>query len=139
MGLQAEHTVHDRIVSFFLQKRHRKEIPLRLAHLARLVVQVVHMEPVTAPLVSQIALGLCDLVGVMRKNIVHAAAVDIHIFTQMLDADAGTLDMPSRVSHAPRTIPFERLILEFGLCKPQNEIIFVPLIDVLLHIVAHTD
>ena len=47
--------------------------------------------------------------------------------------------MPSRVSHAPRTIPFERLILEFGLCKPQNEIIFVPLIDVLLHIVAHTD
>ena len=38
VGLQAEHTVHDRIVSFFLQKRHRKEIPFRLAHLARLVV-----------------------------------------------------------------------------------------------------
>ena len=66
---------------------------------------MIHMEPVIAPLVSQVGFGLCDLIGVMRENIIHSATMNIHIFSKMLHADAGALDMPSRVSNAPRTIP----------------------------------
>jgi hypothetical protein len=46
------------------------------------------MEPVFAPLMSQIAFRLSDLIGMMRKNIVNAAAVDIDILTKMLHRDA---------------------------------------------------
>ena len=36
----------------------------------------------------QIGLALGNLVCVVRENIVHTAAVDIHLLTQMLHADA---------------------------------------------------
>ena len=39
-----------------------------------MVVQVLHMEPVTAPGMTQICFTLCDLVGMMREDIVDTAA-----------------------------------------------------------------
>ena len=44
----------------------------------------MHMEPVIAPLVTKIAFTLRDLVGVMRENVVHAAAVNVHILAEVL-------------------------------------------------------
>lgn len=73
---------------------------------------MVHMEPVVAPFMSNIRLGLCNLIGVMREDVVHTATVNIHILAEMLHTDAGALDVPSRVSNAPWAIPLQRLILK---------------------------
>ena len=97
------------------------------------------MEPVRAPFVSQIAFGLCNLVCMVWKNIIYSATVNIHILTQMFDSDAGALNMPSRISNPPRAVPLQCLILEFGFCKPENKIVFIPFIFIFLHIVTHAD
>ena len=49
---------------------------------------MLYMEPVIAPFMSEVALRLCDLIGVMWENIVHTATVDIHVLSKMLHADA---------------------------------------------------
>ena len=101
MALQAEQAVDDGIVALLLQQGHREELALRLGHLAGLRVQVMDMEPVIAPLVAEVGLGLGDLVRVMREGIVDAAAVDIQIFTEVLDADARAPRYASRDSRHP--------------------------------------
>ena len=100
---------------------------------------MLYMEPVFTPCMTKITFGLCDLVGMVWKNIIHAAAVDIYILTQMFHADAGTLNVPSRVADPPRAIPFECLILEFGFCKPEYKIIFIFLVHIFFYIIADTD
>ena len=52
------------------------------------IIQMMYMEPVIAPLMSQVGLTLCNFIGMMWENIIHATAVNIHIFTQMLHTDA---------------------------------------------------
>ena len=49
---------------------------------------MVDMEPVLAPLMSQICLALRDLIRVMGKDIIDTAAVEIEGFAEVLDADA---------------------------------------------------
>ena len=66
----------------------------------------MYMEPVITPFMSDVRLTLRDLIRMMREDIVHTAAVNIHVFAQMLHADAGAFDMPARISYAPRTVPF---------------------------------
>ena len=46
------------------------------------------MEPVVAPLVSQISLRLRYLVGMVRESVVDAAAVDIEILAVVFHAYA---------------------------------------------------
>ena len=75
----------------------------------------------------------------MRENVVHTTAVNIHVFTKMLHTDAGALNMPSRISDAPRTVPLERLILELGLGKPKHKVILILLILVFLNIITYAD
>ena len=94
---------------------------------------MVDMEPVIAPLVTQIAFRLGDLIGVVGESIVNAAGVDIQILPQMLDGNAGAFDMPAGIAHAPRRVPFQRLILELALGEPENEVVLVFLIGVLFH------
>ncbi len=71
------------------------------------------MEPVVAPFMPKIGFALRNLIGMVRENIVDTAAVQIEGFPQMLHADGGALDMPARISHAPRAFPFQFLILKF--------------------------
>ena len=47
--------------------------------------------------------------------------------------------MPAGVADAPRGIPLERLILELRLRKPQDEVVLVALVAVLLNALAHAD
>ena len=47
--------------------------------------------------------------------------------------------MPARISDAPGGIPLERLILELGLREPEDEVVLVLLVLVLLHALAHAD
>ncbi len=136
MGLQTEKAVHKRVVPFFLQQRHCKELPLGLAHLAVVGVEVVDVEPVIAPVMSQIGFALCNLIGVVRESVVYSSAVDIEVFAQMLHAYAGALDMPAGISHAPGAFPFKLLIIKFGFGEPQNEVRFVPLVGIFFHALA---
>ena len=97
------------------------------------------MEPVVTPLVSQIRLTLRDLIGVMRKDIVHSTAVNIQIFAQMLHADAGALNMPARIANTPWTVPFQLLILELRLGKPENKVCLIALVLILLNVITHAN
>ena len=107
--------------------------------LASIRVQVMHVEPVVAPLVAKVAFGLGDFVGVMREGIVDAAAVNIEVLAEVLHGDAGALDVPAGIANAPGRIPLEGLIFKLGLGEPQNEVVLVALVGVLLHALADTD
>ena len=41
--------------------------------------------------------------------------------------------MPARIAHSPGRIPFKRLVLKLALGEPEDKIILVPLVLVLLH------
>ncbi len=136
MGLEAEKAVYPGVIALGLQQRQRQEFSLGLAHFAGLVREMMHMEPVIAPFMPQIGLALGDFIGVVGENIVHAAAVDIHVFAQMLHTDAGAFNMPTGVSHSPGTLPFQGLVLKLGFGKPQHKVVAVFLVGILLHILT---
>ena len=91
------------------------------------------MHPVFAPGMAEIGLGLGDLVGVVGEGVVDAAAVDVQILAQILHGNAGALDVPAGITHAPGGVPLEGLILELGLGEPEDEVVLVALVGVLLH------
>ena len=65
--------------------------------------------------------------------------MNIQILTQVLHGDAGALNVPAGVAHAPGGIPLEGLILELGLGEPEDEVVLVALVRILLHALAHAD
>ena len=73
----------------------------------------MYMEPLRAPCMTKVAFGLRNLVGVVREGIVHAAAVQVEVFSVVFHGDTGALNVPSRITDAPWRVPFERLVLEF--------------------------
>ena len=91
------------------------------------------MAPVGAPGVAQIALGLGDLVGVVGEGVIHAAAVEVQVLAVILHRYAGALNVPAGVAHAPGGVPLQGLVLELGLGKPEDEVVFIALVGVLLH------
>ena len=95
------------------------------------------MEPRFAPLVTEVAFALGDFVGVVGEGVVDAAAVQVQILAVVLHGDAGALNVPAGIADAPGRVPFERLILELGLCKPQDEVVLVALVYDLLNALAH--
>ena len=62
---------------------------------------------------SQIRFTLRDLIRMMWENIIHAATVNVHVFSKMFDTDTGTLDMPAWISDTPWAFPFQFLIVKF--------------------------
>ena len=97
------------------------------------------MEPIVAPLVPDVCLGLRDLVGVMREGVVDAAAVNVQIFAQMLHADAGAFDVPAGIANSPRAVPFQLLVVKFGFGEPKNKVGFVSLVVIRLHALTDSD
>ena len=61
----------------------------------------MYMEPLRAPCMAKVAFGLRNLVGVVREGIVHAAAVQVEVFSVVLHGDTGALNVPSRITDAP--------------------------------------
>ena len=139
MRLQAEKSVDERIVALGLEQRHGQKFTARLAHLARIGVEVVNVEPIIAPLVTDERLTLRDLVGVVGERVVNSAAVDIEVLAKILHTDARALDVPAGVTDAPRAIPLELLIVELGLCEPEHEVCLVSLVGVLFNALADSD
>ncbi len=97
------------------------------------------MHPIIAPFVAEIALRLGDFVGVVGEGVIYAAAVDVEVFSQMLHADAGALDVPAGVADAPGGVPLQGLVLELALGEPEDEVVLVALVRVLLDALAHAD
>ncbi len=95
------------------------------------------MEPLFAPGVAQVGLALGDLVGVVGEGVVDAAAVQVQVLAVVLQGDAGALDVPAGVAHPPGGVPFQGLVLKLGLGEPEDEVILVALVGVLLHPLAH--
>ena len=98
-----------------------------------------HMEPVVAPLVPDVCLALGNLVGVVGERIVDSAAVNVQLFAQIFQRDAGALNMPAGITDSPRAFSFKLLGIKFGLCEPKHKIRLVSLICVSLDAVAHAD
>ena len=136
VALEAEQAVDQRVIALLLQQGDGQKFTLGLGHFAALGIEMVDMEPVIAPFMAQICLGLGDLVGVVGEGVVDAAAVDVHVLTQMLHADAGALDMPAGIAGAPGRIPLKGLVLKFGLGEPEDKVVFVAFVGVLLHALA---
>ena len=139
MALQAEQAVAQRVVALLLEQRDRQEFALGFGHFAAGGIQVHDVHPVVAPVVADVALGLRDLVRVVREGVVDAAAVDVQILAEVLHRDAGALDVPAGVADAPRGIPLERLILKLGLGEPEHKVVLVALIAVFLDAFADAD
>ena len=51
--------------------------------------------------------------------------------------DAGALDVPAGVAHPPGGVPLQGLVLKLGLGEPEDEVVLVALVGVLLHALAH--
>ena len=139
VGLQAEEAVGKGIIALFFEQRNGQKAALTFAHLAALVEQVQDMEPVGAPLMAEVGLTLRDLVGVVGEGVVDTAAVDVEVFACVLDRDRGALDVPSGIAQSPRGFPLQRLILKLALGEPEDKVVFVALVAVLVDVVTHAD
>ena len=101
------------VVALLLKQGNGQKFALGLAHFAVRCIEVGNMAPVGAPRMSEVAFGLGDLVRVVREGIVHAAAVQVEVFSVVFHGDTRALNVPSRITDAPWRVPFERLVLEF--------------------------
>ena len=77
-----------------------------------------YMEPVVAPLVTEVCFTLCNFVGVVGECVVNTAAVNVKVTAKMLYADSGTLNVPTGVTVTPGAVPLKLLVVKLGLCKP---------------------
>ncbi len=89
-----------------MRSRRVKEIPLALGHLAAFDQQVfaVHPEPARSGSAGH-ALALRDLRLVVGKNVVLAAAMDIHLRPEDAGGHGAALDVPRRDDRDPRAFP----------------------------------
>ena len=133
MALQAEKPVGHGIIPLAFQQGNRQKLPLGFAHLSGVGIQVMDVEPVVAPFVAQVAFGLGNFVGVVGEGVVNTAGVDVQVLAQVLHGNAGALDVPAGVAHTPGRVPLQGLILEFGLGEPEDEVVLVALVGILLH------
>ncbi len=67
-------------------------------------------------------LGLRDLVGVVDRDVVLAAAVDVEVVAEVLLRHRRALDVPAGEAPAPRAVPFHLPLLARGRELPQREV-----------------
>jgi hypothetical protein len=99
----------------------------------------MNVEPVVAPLVTEKSLALGNFICVVGEYIVNAAAMDVEILAAMLHTDAGAFNVPSGITDTPGAVPLKLLIVELGLCKPENEVALVTLACILSNVVAYAN
>ena len=69
------------------------------------------MHPEICQARSVAGLGLGDLVGVVNRDVVLAAAMDVEEFTQVFGRHGRAFDVPAREAHAPGAVPFHLAFL----------------------------
>src|SRR6185295_7841777 len=95
----------ERLESFLDEISKREEIALRLRHLLALDEQMFSVDPKANKRTARYGLALGDFVFVMRKNVVHTAAMDVERFAQVLHRHRGTLEVPPGPAFAKRRLP----------------------------------
>ena len=139
MTLETEHSVDHRIELLFFKYGYGKEVAFALTHFAGLVIKMLDMEPVIAPAMTEEGFTLGNFIGMMREDIVYAAAVNIQMLAEILKSNAGALNVPARITYAPGAVPLKSLILKLGLGKPKNKVVFVLFIGVFVHIISYAN
>ena len=100
----------------------------RLRHLRAVHPQEVRVHPVADERLARRGLGLRDLALVMREEVVLATRVDVEGLAEVRHRHGRALDMPSRVTAAPRRLP---LLQVAGLRRaPEREVERVALVRV---------
>ncbi len=83
----------------------REEVAQRLRHLLAVDDQVLGVQPEADERAVVRRLALRDLVLVVRKDVVDAAAVDVEGLAEVLGAHRRALDVPARAARAPGRVP----------------------------------
>src|SRR5438093_806204 len=109
-----------RIVAALQKIAECKKIAFRLRHLLPINEEMFVMHPETHERSARDRFTLGDLVFVMRKNVVDAAAVDVQRLTELLHRHRRTFEMPARPTGAERSFPsrFPFILRRF----PQNKV-----------------
>ena len=118
MRRQAEIFIMYRKPPLFLQRIQCQETAFGLAHLAGLVVQKFHVHPEIHPFMTEVRFTLGNLVFVVNRNMVYAAAMDIYAFAEIFGRHGGTFNVPPWITSAPRAVPLQNLVLKFGGREP---------------------
>ena len=84
---------------------HGEEIARGLGHLLVVRVDVAVVHPVFGERLARRALGLGNLVFVMREDQVDAAAVDVKRLPEVFHAHGRALNVPAGAAHPPRAFP----------------------------------
>src|SRR3981081_766386 len=79
------------------------------------------MQPVAHKFLSSAALALRDLRFVVRKNVVDAAAVNVHLTSQTRRRHCAALDVPAGATMAPGTFPRDIAVV-FVPRFPESEV-----------------
>jgi hypothetical protein len=98
-----------------------ERVPRRLGHLHAVREQMLAVHPRADDGVPERAFRLRDLVLVMREDVVHAAGMHIESLAKVLRAHRRTLDVPARITAAPRRAPHERAPLGLRVL-PEREV-----------------
>src|SRR5579862_586872 len=109
----------------------QRELACALADLGALFAnqkRVVHEVP-RERLVRR-AFRLRNLVLMMHRDVIDAAGVDVDNLAEILHGHRGALDMPSRITASPRTVPLHQMIRLTE--HPQREIVRAMLIRRML-------
>src|SRR6185369_4107963 len=91
-------TNRQRVVSLLEKIAQREEIPLRLRHLFAFHKQMFPMDPEPNERVTCCSFALRDFVFMMRKDVIHAAAMDVERVAKILHRHSGTFKMPTRTT-----------------------------------------
>src|SRR5205823_13253738 len=92
-----------------------------LRHLHAVGEQMLSVHPRADDTVAQRSFGLCDLVLVVREDVVDAAGVQIETLAEVARAHRRTLDVPTRIAVTPRRRPHQRGTAGLGVL-PEREV-----------------
>src|SRR5262249_46945495 len=120
-----------RIVAALQKVSECKKVAFRFRHLLPINEEMFVMHPETHERFARYCFTLSDLVFVMGKNVIDAAAVDVQRLTQLLHRHCRTFEMPARPTGTERSFPsgFLFILRRF----PQNEVarrLFLVLVDI---------
>src|SRR5207248_5530031 len=80
-------------------------IASRFRHLLPIGQQVLCMNPIVDELLIGIAFTLSNLIFMVGEDIINTTSMQIKALTKILHRHCRALDMPSRETEPPRTIP----------------------------------
>ena len=120
MGIQAEETEVERVVSFLFEIGYGVGVAEALAHLAVVYEHEFAVHPEAHALFAGKHFVLRYFVLVVYRNVVHAAGVYVEALSEIFAAHRRTFDMPAGITFAPGAVPLH-YVQRIGFF-PQREV-----------------